>query len=482
VQRARVDVATRKHIPRAEIPTAVISPDVSAQNTKLAAVDQSKRSAASVLDPRAFIQSGSSAELVGHAAVRSTQQSGEESPAVTLPDIHSFGGHAAPKEVVFPSTEQVVDVAALTELESVRDSTAAGAASDLLSRNIAEDATSTHTAVSSVGVLVVKASLVQQRMVAWISSKAAVEVQVGSKMISLGSGVRWGFAILLAILMLMCALPCVAACCPNRKPGADTATQKTKGGAGTKLERAKTATLRAVRFREGPSVRLEGLNAVLHEVASPRPSADTEEKPPTSFLRAFPSTSFFAAPEAEKSNEQTPQFRSPKESVIAIVKVAKKLDRTVMKYPKSGRGWLIGSKAQSRYIRVQRHPEEQEEKQRTSREERKSQKAADKDPEHELWLWRQGRLGWWESAAAYDNKDKPKGIVLLSKVHGVSIGSDKTIVEVTHQEHNSKKTLEFVFPSSADANSWCEAFLDFLTQIHEGLTDVQLCSEESSSF
>lgn len=187
--------------------------------------------------------------------------------------------------------------------------------------------------------------------------------------------------------------------------------------------------------------------------------------------------------EGDEGDEQASQCKSlmdRRESVAAVVKLAKQLDRTVMKYPKSGRGWIVGSTAQSRYIRVQRRPEEEEEEKEKKG---KRSKTKEVDPEHELYLWRQGRLGWWESAAAYDKKDKPKGIVLLSKVHGVSIGSDKTIVEVKHQEHSSsKKILEFVFPSAADASAWCEAFLELLTQLHGDLSDIQLCSENTSSF
>lgn len=336
----------------------------------------------------------------------------------------------------------------------------------------ATEETSSRRAIPWVAKVGALASLIESYVAPTASSVAMLEVRAGSHQISIGSsGLRWGFAIILFLLLLACARPCAAACFPIR----EAEPEKSRTAGSTRPESRQQASSRLTdangmlgeitsprtprpEFRHQASSRIHDLNDMLGEITSPR--GDPPQRSSVGFTMTKVRSMLRGAPIEEEGEGQVEQ-RMKREMILtvsAIVRLGKQLRKTVLKYPRSGRIFFGASRAQARYIRVQ-------------------ELSLDKnsgDPEKDLYSWRQGRLAWWESEDAHQRKEEPKGVVKLSNIHDLKHGDDKTRVELEYWDGNVKSMLELGFVNSSEATTWRTDLLMLLTKLHEDLGDVSI--------
>jgi len=134
--------------------------------------------------------------------------------------------------------------------------------------------------------------------------------------------------------------------------------------------------------------------------------------------------------------------------------MATKLQANMQKYPKGGRKLLsLGRGTQLRYFAVVPGPLT--------------------DSATEFQRWKGGILGYWESNAAFEQKEAPKGFVNLLwivKVDHLPREHDSKGVRVKHKEGDKKQELVIIANSENQAKEWSFLMYEFLATLrsHDG--------------
>lgn len=303
------------------------------------------------------------------------------------------------------------------------------------------------------------ASLLEGRVAVWASRTVA---QVAARSRSVPGD--WGKAVIVAclvFLMILCASPCAAALCPVRSP--------------PKSERPRRRPLpKSVVVGKRGLTRQEKLGDILADVASSGSEADTEKLSssiPKDLSELVASISVGRCGEeiptdaAKKSPGEDPERsrrREAKQVVTEVAQIAKHLQTSAFKYPKSGRsGFFFSNSAQKRFLLVLPQPDPEPPKKRSD---------GVSEPTHELLLWRAGRLAWWETEASYQQKEKPKGSIPLARIHDVQEGDEPMSVVIEHQDRESRHTLELTFSSGETSKAWSARFRELLVKLN---TDIR---------
>jgi len=299
------------------------------------------------------------------------------------------------------------------------------------------------------------ASLLEGRMVAWASQTVA-QAAARSKSVpgDLGKAV---VATCLVFVMIFCASPCAAALCPARAP---------------KAERPRRRPLpKSVVVGKRGLTRQEKLGDILADVASSGSEAETDKssmrspriEAGLSHLVASISVQS-AADMGKKSPREDPERsrrRQAKQVVTEVAQIAKLLQTSALKYPKSGRsGYFFSNTAQKRFLLVLPQPDPEQAKKRSD---------GSSEPTRELLLWRAGRLCWWETEASWQEKAKLKGSIPLARIHDVQEGDEPMSVVIEHQDRESRNTLELVFSSSEASKAWSARFRELLVKLNSDI-------------
>lgn len=298
------------------------------------------------------------------------------------------------------------------------------------------------------------ASLLEGR-VAVLASKAVAQLVARSGSPP-GGWIKCVVAACLVALMIICASPCAAALCPARAP---------------KPERPRRRPLpKSVVVGKRGLTRQEKLGDILADVAS---SGSESEDISGSKLSAsltkdlsaiVASISSQPAEEKKRPSEDLERSRRREAKVVVteVSRIAKQLQTTALKYPKSGKsGFIFDSSPQKRFLLVLPQPTGESSKKRSD--------GSSQEPTHELLLWQSGRLAWWETEASYQQKVKPKGSIPLARIHDVQQGDTSESVVIQHQDRESRCSLELVFASNDASKAWTTRFRELLVKLNSDI-------------